>query len=72
MFHVGGREILSGPSWPLGTGAYKAEPKSRPAGQEVRGAYSTATIVWETRGEGRSPASVMGLKGGWDVRLPHG
>ena len=40
MFHVGGREILPGASWPLGTAAYKAEPKSLPARQEVRGAHS--------------------------------
>ena len=72
MFHVVGREILSGSNWPLGTGAYKAEPKSRRARQEVRGAYSTARIAQETGGEGRSPASVTGLEGGWDVRLPHG
>ena len=72
MSHVVGREILSGPRRPLGTAAYKAEPKSVPARQEVRGAHSTVTIAQETGGEGRGPASVMGLEGGWDVRLPHG
>ena len=72
MFHVVGREILSGPRRPLGTAAYKAELKSVQARQEVRGAYSTDSIAWETRGEGRGPASVMGLEGGGEVRLPHG
>jgi hypothetical protein len=72
MFHVVGREILSGPSWPLGTTASKAEPKSLPARPEVGGASRTERIAWETRGEGRSPASVMGLEGGWEVRWPYG
>ena len=48
MFHVAGREILPGPRWPLGTAAYKAEPKSLSAWQEVRGAHSTAWIALET------------------------
>jgi len=48
MFHVAGREILPGPRWPLGTTAYKAEPKSLAAWQEVRGAYSTGRIARET------------------------
>ena len=48
MFHVAGREILQGLRWPLGTAAYKAEPKSLPALQEVRGAHSTAWIALET------------------------
>src|SRR5919198_4322575 len=49
MCHVAGREILPGPRWPLGTTASKAEPKSLPAWQEVRGAYSTVWIALETR-----------------------
>lgn len=72
MFHGAGREIWSGSSRPLGTAPYKAEPKSGQARQEVRGAYSTEGIAGETRGAGRSPASVTGREGGWDVRLPHG
>src|SRR5215475_214887 len=62
MFHVVGREILQGPRWPLGTAAYKAEPKSLVAQQEVRGAHSTAWIALETGREGRSPASVSGAR----------
>ena len=62
MFHVAGREILPGPRWPLGTAAYKAEPKSLPARQEVRGAHSTVWIALETGREGRSPASVNGAR----------
>ena len=62
MFHVAGREILPGPRWPLGTAAYKAEPKSLTARQEVRGAHSTAWIARETGGEGRRPASVNGAR----------
>src|SRR5499427_5239925 len=62
MFHVVGREILPGPRWPLGTAAYKAEPKSQPAWQEVRGAHSTVWIALETRREGRSPALVTGAQ----------
>src|SRR2546426_9436493 len=62
MFHVAGREILPGPRWPPGTAVYKAEPKSLPARQEVRGAHSTACIALETRREERSPASVSGAR----------
>jgi hypothetical protein len=62
MFHVAGREILPGPRWPLGTTAYKAEPKSLPAWQEVRGAHSIVGIALETRRERRSPASVSGAR----------
>src|SRR5215510_15850518 len=47
MFHVAGRAILPGPRWPLSTAASKAEPKSLPARQEVRGAPSTAWIAPE-------------------------
>src|SRR6516162_5842262 len=72
MCHVAGREILPGPRWPLGTAAYKAEPKSLLARQEVRGAHSTVWIAWETRREGRSLLQSVVLKGVWDVRLPHG
>src|SRR4030095_8907837 len=62
MFHVAGREILPGPRRPLGTAAYKAEPKSLTARQEVRGAHSTVWIAQETGREGRSPASVNGAQ----------
>src|SRR4029453_14980308 len=62
MFHVAGREILPGPRRPLGTAAYKAEPKSLTARQEVRGAHSTVWIALETGREGRRPASVNGAQ----------
>src|SRR5262245_30420786 len=53
---------LAGSQGPLGTTAYKAEPKSLLARQEVRGAHSTAWIALETGREGRSPASVSGAR----------
>src|SRR5262245_53699942 len=53
---------LAGSQGPLGTTAYKAEPKSLLARQEVRGAHSTAYIALETGREGRSPASVSGAR----------
>src|SRR5215471_18098854 len=62
MFHVAGRELLPGPRRPLGTAASKAEPKSLPARQEVRGAHSTVWIARETGREGRSPATVNGAQ----------
>ena len=74
MFRVAGREILSDPSWPLGTAAYKAEPKSVLVRQEVRGAYSACLAVCISGGLKSRSARGHGLisKSGGNASLAKG
>ena len=61
MFHVAGREILSGPSRPLGTAWYKAEPKSVRARQESAGLI-VPIVSSRNLGRGKEPCFSHGTR----------